>query len=412
MARPSAQRSYSRDKISSTYGGDDASRTRAGSSTRQTPATPRAPPTAHDSNAESLNYSRRRPSIGGDSNPPLSRSSMFKSPSERHQQPKSYFPSSPLVRSFDLPPQSQPEPQPPVEGTESTASNTAPSTVWDELDDLKSRIHRLELTGKLPSTSGAAVSRLSDDRPPTATTQATTMSASPKRSAVQASDAISTTSSQRENHPILVSALAKSKPFLSPEVWRALEAAANDAIGMSSMMGLPGHPGPISSGASTIGGAGGSVTDRQLRRKADSVCRSLTELCLALGEDVAKVKATVSHSRSNSVTRLEPTTPTVKQTTFNHFPTSRRQSIAAEEEAAQSQQQSPRVMSKFEERRNTILSGSTSSPQVMQTNSSNPGTPRESGHVRRSSLLVKPYPKSGDRGARRGTAVFYDVACS
>ncbi|KAJ0338705.1 hypothetical protein COL922a_005295 [Colletotrichum nupharicola] len=58
-----------------------------------------------------------------------------------------------------------------VEGTEltTTASTTEPSTVWDELDDLKSRIHRLEMTGKLPKISGAVMSRTSDERPPTAT---------------------------------------------------------------------------------------------------------------------------------------------------------------------------------------------------------------------------------------------------
>jgi len=68
-----------------------------------------------------------------------------------------------------------------AEGTESTVSTTAPSTVWDELEDLKSRIHRLELTGKLPATSGAAMSHASNERPATATTTVTTMSSSPKR---------------------------------------------------------------------------------------------------------------------------------------------------------------------------------------------------------------------------------------
>lgn len=66
------------------------------------------------------------------------------------------------------------------DGTESTMSTTAPSTVWDELDDLKSRIRKLELTGKLPSSSAAAMSSMAGERPRTATTTVTTVSSSPK----------------------------------------------------------------------------------------------------------------------------------------------------------------------------------------------------------------------------------------
>lgn len=184
------------------------------------------------------------------------------------------------------------------EASESSNSTAAPSTVWDELDELKSRIHRLELTGKMPKTSGAAISRTSDERPPTAGTGATTISGSPKRAQTEV---VSTTSSHREAQPILKSALSKTKAFVNADVYDAIEAAASDALSLSQMMGPPGQAGPISSGASTIGsGAPNTVTDRQLRKKAESICRSLTELCLALTDQGATQGPTQLRSASSS----------------------------------------------------------------------------------------------------------------
>ncbi|KAJ4170174.1 hypothetical protein NW754_006317 [Fusarium falciforme] len=339
VARMSTYRSLTRDKAASVHPGEDLSRR---STIRPSPVTPRSIAFQEPSNDAT---SRRRPSVTDNSNSNgQTRSSTYKSALGHHN--KTYN-SSPLVRSFDFQRQPNQETSNGPEGTESTLSTTAPSTVWDELDDLKSRIHRLELTGKLPSTSGAAVSRLSDERPPTATTTVTTISSSPKRvtNGNQNADAVSTTSSHRESHPILHSALAKSKALLDAEVYRALEAAANDAMALSSMMGTVGQPGPISSGASTIG-SGTTVTDRQLRRKADGVCRSLTELCLALGEEAL--------ARANT---------------------------------------SPRAMSKFEERRLNILNGN--SLPASRVSNSTPSTPLEPISQRRSSLLVARSRRAG-----------------
>lgn len=213
------------------------------------------------------------------------------------------------------------------EASESSNSTAAPSTVWDELDELKSRIHRLELTGKLPKTSGAAISRTSEERPPTAGTGATTLSGSPKHaSGVGAAhtEIASLSSSQRETQqPLLQSALGKTKQFLSSDVFDALEAAANDATLLSRMMGTAGQPGPISSGASTIGtGGSGTVTDRQLRKKAERVCQSLTELCIALTEERSQQQQSLSlsrpHTRGTSATREEEyssSPPTMKMFT-------------------------------------------------------------------------------------------------
>ena len=165
--------------------------------------------------------------------------------------------------------------------TESTISTTAPSTVWDELDDLKSRIKKLELTGKLPSSSAAAMSSATGERPRTATTNATTMSASPKH----AKPSIAPPDSAIDGvpltvHPLLHEALNKARSVVSHEIYQKLAATASDALQLAAMMNGSSQP----SNASSIGMA--SCSERQIRRRADSMCRGLTELAIALSTDV------------------------------------------------------------------------------------------------------------------------------
>ncbi|KAH7170485.1 hypothetical protein EDB81DRAFT_752993 [Dactylonectria macrodidyma] len=397
VSRMSTYRTFAREKAASAHPAEDSTRRRNGGS--------RGPPVSMTfQDPDNLTHSRRRPSVTDNSTiqtPTQTRGSAFRTPTG-HGHSKAYN-SSPLVRSFDFPPQQQQQQQQHqqvpetsqanVEGTESTTSTNAPSTVWDELDDLKSRIHRLELTGKLPSTSGAAVSRLSDERPPTATTTVTTMSLSPKRPGNdhQAPDVATITSTQREAHPLLHAALTKSKHLLDAEVFRALESAANDAMALSTMMGSPGLPGPISSGASTIG-SGTTVTDRQLRRKADSVCRSLTELCVALGEDRAQPRAQQVVQASAPAPSDAPITPTLNKTFTTGLTPQRRPSISAEQNLARSNT-SPRTMSKFEERRLNLINGN--SLPAPRTTVSTPSTPLEPVSQRRSSLLVARTRRAG-----------------
>ncbi|ERS97202.1 uncharacterized protein SPSK_02142 [Sporothrix schenckii 1099-18] len=285
------------------------------SSARPSPSTPRTSVFYDTASDVGTNYSRRRPSVTEpiSSGTPLPlRTSSIKT---AHNYARTYN-SSPLApRPADAPRQDMHDIGHGGQGvgggmdsTESTAS-AAPSTVWDELDDLKSRMRRLELTGKIPPAAGAAMSRASDERPRTATTSATTLSGSPKRVATngQAADVRSTTSSQLQQQqlqqqplqspqqvspPVLLSALRGLKPHVSDEVFGAIENAATEALALTQMVGVAGQPGPISSGASSIGTSMPStVTDRQLRRKAESICRSLTELCLTLNDEAAHRKA-------------------------------------------------------------------------------------------------------------------------
>ncbi|KAI0480853.1 hypothetical protein GGR56DRAFT_627843 [Xylariaceae sp. FL0804] len=388
---PLSHRGLYRDRLS-----DDARSRGASTPLRGTPLTPRTltyqdlPPEPNSASSR-----RRQSSIDAGSALP-SRMSSLKQSSANHNHPRAYNP-SPLA---PRPTESQKHDAPPgdashgVEGTDSTASTAAPSTVWDELDDLKSRINRLELTGKLPPSSSAAISRASEERPPTAHTNATTMSASPKRGSGSVVHAVDPASGQpKEGHPLLYSALAKSKDFLAPEVYSALETTAEDALALSSMMGTAGQPGPISSGTSNAGG--GAVTDRQLRRKADGICRSLTELCLALSEGVAQAKPQQRPSPSQEDAPY--TSP--MSTKFSGVASQRRPSVHADRILAQTT--SPRSASRFDDsRRNPLMTSALPSPRYSSTT---PATPTDGAAPgRRTSLLLS-------RTRRAGTEELDDV---
>lgn len=188
--------------------------------------------------------------------------------------------------------------------SDSVDSTTAPSTVWDELDDLKSRIKKLELTGKMPSTSSAAVTNrvTSSERPRTATTAPTTIDSSPKQERKSQPDTRAGADNPKspppaqlsleDIHPTLHAALAKAKALLSVSLYRTLEATATDALQLAAMTGSAGPQGTTFSAASIINGV--TVSDRHIRRKADLMCRNLTDLCLALCEGKHETPSIVS----------------------------------------------------------------------------------------------------------------------
>lgn len=352
----------------------DMSRNRYhGGNSHSTPTTPRVLASREISPESQASYGGRRPSVPDQVLP--SRTGSYRQSNLSYSTPRTYN-SSPLVsRTTDV--HDTPETHRAAEGTESTVSTTAPSTIWDELEDLKSRIHRIELTGKLPATSGAAISRASNDRPPTATTTVTTMSSSPKRgrgNSISPTESNMVETPPSDAHPLLSSALAKSKSLLSADVYKALEATAADALAITAMMGSSGQPGPISSSQSTIGGGSNVVSDRQVRRKADSMCRSLTELCLALSEgksDQIQTKQTTVRPAS----RDAETTNVVDNT--------QRPLIATDLARVKS---SPRALSRLEARRSSLLA--TSSLPSPRYAPSEAGTPTQSSMAgRRTSLL-------------------------
>lgn len=239
------------------------------------------------------------------------------------------------------------------------------------------------------------MSRVSDERPPTATTTVTTMSASPKRvSGKEAAppEASSTTSSQREAQPILNAALSKTKGLLSTEVYKALESATADALALSSMMGTVGQPGPISSGASTIGGATGTVTDRQLRRKADSICRSLTELCIALADEAhAKMHA----SAAPAPREKDASSPTVVKGLAGVASQRRPSAVADQSLAKLNTATSPRSMTRLEERRTSMLAASALPSPRYAGSSLTPPSTTTTDVGRKSSLLLSRTRRAG-----------------
>lgn len=202
-----------------------------------------------------------------------------------HSSTRNHY-SSPLTHHITDMEHDSPLDTPRPDGTESTVSTAAQSTVWDELEDMKERLRRLELVGKLPQSSTAALSSASGERPQTATTTVTTISSSPKQGAdtnASPTDLAVGGPGVAKLHPLLHTTLAKCKPLVSDDIYRALEATAFDALALVAMTGLNGPQGTMHSAVSVLGGP--SSTDRQVRRKADSMCRSLTELCVALSED-------------------------------------------------------------------------------------------------------------------------------
>lgn len=249
------------------------------------------------------------------------------------------------------------------DGTESTLSTTAPSTVWDELEDLKSRIKKLELTGKLPPSSQEAMfSSTSGERPRTATTTVTTMSSSPRHRRTSVSGESDTITAPNPVHPLLQSALVKVKSVLKKEVYTALEATATDAMSLSQLLGTGKTP---SGNVSMVNGYGSS--ERQSRRKADSVCRSLTELCLALSDEQ---HANQQPSPGESTLRMSQSNNTDEGTitpTTNPY----RKSLSQEpEEISRRQSGGPRTASRLESRRASLANHGEqySSPDISSQN--------------------------------------------
>ncbi|PLB45688.1 hypothetical protein P170DRAFT_363959 [Aspergillus steynii IBT 23096] len=230
------------------------------------------------------------------------------------------------------------------DGTESTLSTTAPSTVWDELEDLKSRIRKLELTGKLPPSSQEAISSASADRPRTATTTVTTVSSSPNhgRQTSNPSAESDTITVPNPVHPLLQSAMAKAKTVLSKDVYTTLDVTVTDALALSNILHSNKAP---SSGASGVNGYGSS--DRQSRRKADSVCRSLTELCLALSDEQLRRQQAADHAKGaqpNGTAEESAPTPMPSQ----------QPSTTTHEPEGLARRQSTRLTSRLEARRASL----------------------------------------------------------
>lgn len=281
------------------------------------------------------------------------------------------------------------------DGTESTLSTTAPSTVWDELEDLKSRIKKLELTGKLPPSSQEAMfSSSSGERPRTATTTVTTMSSSPRYRRTSVSGESDTITAPNPVHPLLQSALVKARSIINKDIYTALEATATDAMALSQLLGT----GKAPSGSVSIVNGYGSA-ERQSRRKADSVCRSLTELCLTLSDE-SHIKQQSSPGdatlRASQFSQSNNTDEgTVTPTTLSY-----RKSLSQEpEEFDRRQSSGARAASRLEARRASIANygDPNSSPDTSGQNAKqSPSSPAAPSRLSRLSVSARPKRFQGD----------------
>ncbi|KAI5369522.1 hypothetical protein Slin15195_G003980 [Septoria linicola] len=226
---------------------------------------------------ESQSYGRRRSSFGT-------------APSEpRHRGSSIYL--TPTLESQESPTESSDQPQ-----TDSSVESQPADTVWDELDELKSRIKKLESGDKKPSSSAAA-SGDSSDRPRTATTAPTTITSSPKQPRKQdlpqpqkttpsppATEQNEVGSLWANVHPLLHDALGKSKDSLSSSVFHNLEAVVADALQLAALTG-------------TLGSQSNpnvAINERQVRRRVDNLCRNMTDLAIALREPKQEASILVS----------------------------------------------------------------------------------------------------------------------
>lgn len=250
-----------------------------------------------------------------------------------------------------------------VEGTESTISTTAPSTIWDEMDEMRSRIRRLELSGKLPATSAGAMSSANNERPQTATTTVTTVSSSPKHGRKQESTQVETPVGgvPATIHPLLHEALSKARSTVSSDVYQKLEATASDALQLATMMGGGGN---YSSGASTVGGS--SSAERQVRRRIDSMCRGLTELSIALSTEAPRPATNAGRPMSR-----DTSSPALLDSSLRY----RR----ASQEPEERNQATPRVQTRLDSRRSSLLHGTAqlNSPRYTSPENVQNGTPQQ-----------------------------------
>jgi hypothetical protein len=245
--------------------------------------------------------------------------------------------------------------------SESVDSVNAPSTVWDELDDLKSRIRSLEIGGK-SSPSATNPTNQSFERPRTATTAPTTISSSPKHARKQSSLPTEPTASAPSTatlHPLLHSALGKAKNVLNPQLYHSLEATASDALALAAMTGSGGPQGTAFTAASVVNGA--AVPDRHIRRKADSMCRNLTDLCIALCEGKSEITSPIVKPSSMNVSHTQAETPSSRY--------ARRSSIGLQD--LQLRTEPPRSVSRIDSRRSSLLGlglGNTISTSPLEAN--------------------------------------------
>ncbi|KAF2664167.1 hypothetical protein BT63DRAFT_102594 [Microthyrium microscopicum] len=262
--------------------------------------------------------------------------------------------------------------------------STVQSNVWDEMAERKSHVHRID-HGR--GYSGAAGSNGSGERPRTATTTITTVSSSPKLPMGFKSTANGNQGGQEASniHPNLHQSLARCKTTLSPAVYRALETSASGALEMAMAA-----RGVIPSGSvySSATGTNSLAGDRQMKRKADNLCRNITDLCVALLDDhprpvspEATKRLSIQTLGQNRASR--DSAQNTPQTPGESAPRTYSRHMSLEPEEREARPASSRALERLEARRASNL-GSNSAAS----------SPRESLQTAQQRLGQQEHPKS------------------
>lgn len=140
--------------------------------------------------------------------------------------------------------------------------SAAPSAVFDELDELKRRIQRLELGPAMSSSPHSPGFRISPHGRSKERARARRVENGPMNMVYTTPDTQRSPISPSNGHPLLRDSLRRLKSSqIDSELLKHLEMAISDALVLASQ-----------------------ATDRLIHTRADSLCRSLTEICLLFAD--------------------------------------------------------------------------------------------------------------------------------
>ena len=190
-------------------------------------------------------------------------------------------------------------------GVESEMSNSAASGVWEELEELKSRIKHLEYGGGRSRPHGASYSHDDDnERPSTRHSHSET----PRRELLSP---VPTSLSRRgsssgELHPLLRSAMMKTKSHLESSSYKFLEGSANDALELAALARTTCQE--IESNDEDVSNEL-AMSQKRIVWKVDNMCRNLTDYCISLNENYLNSPANRRGTNSQTSSQEEAASP-------------------------------------------------------------------------------------------------------
>jgi hypothetical protein len=205
-------------------------------------------------------------------------------------------------------------------------------------------------------------------------------------------------------HPLLHQALARCKDTLPSALYRSLEVTASEALELAAMTGNTGPQGTTFTVVASM--MHNTAPDRQVRRKADNLCRSLTELCISLCETYSSLPSSPAivkgvSSAQRSPIRLNGDNALYTPTYSSHI----RSSVEPDGEALRRNSPS-RALSRIEARRSSLLG--TRSRDTSQEPPDTPSTPSISQmttRLRSGTSLLRPHRSSQAHEDTNGSAV-------